>query len=490
MVRHWPNSFDFEGFNEPIGVEWSVDNLEVEGNIPAEIDGAFYRAGADPAHVPFLEEDTFLSGDGVVSRFRISGNQVDFAHRYVRTDRYLAEKAARRALFGAYRNPYTDDPAVAGVDRTVANTSPIWHAGRLFMTKEDGLAYEVNPETLETIGRWDYHGAFKSETMTAHVRIDPETDEMFFFGYEARGLASRDVCYCIADKDGNLVSEQWFEAPYCAMLHDFVVTENYVLFPVFPTIADLDRIKAGGAHWVHHPDEPSWVGVMPRYGTGQDIRWVQGPKGLSGFHMMNGFDEKSAGSSLVHMDLNVLGTNIFPFIRAASGIDASPADIPAQLVRWTFDMDNLDQGWTSEIIGPPGDMPRTAARDQCRPYRIGYYATYNPEVGPPVLHGLVGAGFNMLLRIDVETHEVQGLPLGPDRSASEPIHIASRQPGHEGWLAAVIDTHSTMSSQLWFFDARALAAGPIAKVKLPVRLRPQIHGTWVTAQQLETSVHN
>ena len=36
---------------------------------------------------------------------------------------FEAERAARRALFGAYRNPFTDDPPVAGIDRTTANTS-------------------------------------------------------------------------------------------------------------------------------------------------------------------------------------------------------------------------------------------------------------------------------------------------------------------------------------------------------------------------------
>jgi len=41
-------------------------------------------------------------------------------------------------LFGKYRNPFTDRPEAGGVDRTVANTTPVWHAGRLLMTKEDG----------------------------------------------------------------------------------------------------------------------------------------------------------------------------------------------------------------------------------------------------------------------------------------------------------------------------------------------------------------
>jgi len=45
------------------------------------------------------------------------------------------------------------------------------------------------------------------------VRIDPQTGELFFFGYEANGLASTQVAYCVADQQGNLIREQWFDAP-------------------------------------------------------------------------------------------------------------------------------------------------------------------------------------------------------------------------------------------------------------------------------------
>ncbi|KAJ8137190.1 hypothetical protein OY671_009597, partial [Metschnikowia pulcherrima] len=190
-----------------------------------------------------------------------------------------AEKAAGRALFSKYRNPLTDDAEVQGIEGTVSNTTPVWHAGRSFMTKEDGLAYEIDPETLATIGRWDYHGASKSKTFTAHPRVDAETGEMFFFGYEAGGSCTADVAYCIADKDGNLVSEQWFQQPYCSTIHDFTITEKYAVFPIFPTTTDLDRVKAGGPHWAHQQDSESWVGIMPRYGKVEEMRWFKGPKG-------------------------------------------------------------------------------------------------------------------------------------------------------------------------------------------------------------------
>jgi carotenoid cleavage dioxygenase len=42
-------------------------------------------------------------------------------------------------------------------------------------------------------------------------------------------------------------------------------------------------------------------------------------------------------------------------------------------------------------------------------------------------------------------------------------------------------------SELWIVAADAIAAGPVAKVRLPVPLRPQVHGWWVSADQLANS---
>jgi carotenoid cleavage dioxygenase-like enzyme len=39
-------------------------------------------------------------------------------------------------------------------------------------------------------------------------------------------------------------------------------------------------------------------------------------------------------------------------------------------------------------------------------------------------------------------------------------------------------------SELWVIDGDKLNAGPVARVKLPVPLRPQVHGWWVSAAQL------
>ena len=484
-MRKYPDTVEFNGLNRPVRLEVSVRDLDVEGTIPSEIEGAFFRAVPDPAHPPMFEKDIALSGDGMVSRFLIQNGHVDYDIRYVHTARYLAEREARSALFGLYRNPFTDLPAVRGVDRTVSNTTPVWHSGRLLMTKEDGRAYEVNPHTLETIGSCDFGGKLKSQTMTAHVRVDPQTGEMFFFGYEAAGLCSLDVSFCIADRDGKLVSEQWFEAPYVSAIHDFVITEKWVLFPFYPTTADLERLKAGGPHWAHQQNLESRVGIMPRYGKVSEMRWFKGPKGVSAFHLTNAFDD----GSLVHMDACLTDTNGFPHMREAGGIHRAQNELKGGLTRWTFDMSRPGESFSETVVGPPGDLPRIRDEDQGRPYRYVWMPSINPEGGPPLAGGPVGTAFNCLLRLDLSTGRVDMLGLDMGMAINEPVHIPSSRLGHNGWLMMVIDrqTADDYKSELWIVDADNIAAGAIAKAHLPVPLRPQVHGWWVSAGQMANS---
>lgn len=63
-LRHAPrgaNAFNdkpqFQGFMKPCRYEGEVQNLEVFGEIPTEVDGTFYRVMPDPQFAPFIEDD-------------------------------------------------------------------------------------------------------------------------------------------------------------------------------------------------------------------------------------------------------------------------------------------------------------------------------------------------------------------------------------------------------------------------------------------------
>ncbi|MBO9669003.1 MAG: carotenoid oxygenase family protein [Sphingobium sp.] len=481
-MMSFPQTLDYTGLNTPVGKEVSIKGLKAsEGTIPSDVVGAFFRAVPDPQFEPFFVPDTALSDDGMVSRilFHEDGT-VDYDIKFVQTPRWKAEHAAGKRLFGRYRNPYTNDPSVEGVEGTVSNTTPVWHAGKLIMTKEDGPGHQIDPFTLETIGAYDFGGALKSKTMTAHVRVDPETQEMFVYGYEADGLCSTKMAYWWTDRAGKLVKEQWFDAPFCSLVHDFVITENYAIFPLQPTTSDLARVKAGGAHWVHEQDLEYHVGVMPRYGDVSEIRWFKGPKGASSFHMMNAFETPDGK---VHMDHHVTSTIAFPHIQADSGINVPPWELGGGFQRWTMDMNGAGDGVAVTPLGPPGDMPRIANADQGRAYKQGYYCSMNPQpMGPPVMGGVVGAMFSALLRVDFQTGALVGYNLPPAHGMSETVHVDASEPGHEGWLVAIVDHETapnTYEHAVWIWNAGEIFKGPVAKVPVPTRMRPQVHGWWV-----------
>ena len=185
------------GFFAPTRFEAEVTDCIVVGEIPKTLDGAFYRMHGDWIYAPRFKDEASLSADGYISMFRFADGSVDYRGRYVRTDRYKTQIAARRQLYGYYRNPHTDDAEVRDVDnpgrRTAANTTPVILAGKLYATKEEGLPYEIDPNSLETLGETDFDGEWKSQTFTAHPKLDPATGETFAFGYEATGLASTDI---------------------------------------------------------------------------------------------------------------------------------------------------------------------------------------------------------------------------------------------------------------------------------------------------------
>ncbi|MFO7277179.1 MAG: carotenoid oxygenase family protein [Pseudomonadota bacterium] len=477
MTKPFPDSPSYTGHDAPSRLEVDLFDVEIIGEPPRLPNGTWYRLGPDPQYPPLHGDDFFISGDGMMSMFRFTDGYVDYKSRYVRTERFLAERKARRRLFGDYRNPFTDDPSVRGkVDRAQVNTTAWWHAGRLLALKEDSRPYQVHPDTLDTIGRFDWNGKLRSETVTAHPKNDPETGEMLFFGYEAGGIATTDIAFCVANEKGELVREEWFQAPYCGMVHDFAITRDYVIIPVYPTIAKLDRIKAGGLHWVSDLSQPTWVAIFPRKTGVKDLRWFRRP-GCHSYHVINAWNE----GPRIYLDQCVSEINPFPFIPDESGAPYDPRKAATYPTRWIFDMsapgDTFEERRLTNVFG---DVPRIDERRTGAPYRYFYMGVVDPTK-PIHKSGPVGGGFNHVGKIDVQTGKAD-LWYGDDNCGfQEPIFVPTGPGEDEGYVLAVIDHYDQNRSDVGVFDARNISRGPVATLRLPMRLRLAVHGCWVNA---------
>lgn len=481
MATKFPTTPDFTGFQAPTRLECEIFGLEVEGEIPAELDGVFVRVQPDHAWAPKLGWDISLNGDGLVTSFSFSGGAVDYRSRYVRTAKFEAERKARRALFGAYRNPYTDDPSVKGLSRGTANTSMLWHGRKLFALKEDSHPVQLDPLTLETIGSYDYEGDLRSQTLTAHAKIDPETGELYTYGYAAKGETTLDIAYYIVDRDGHIRHETWFEAPYGCMIHDFGVTQRYALFPITPLCSDLDRLKAGGPHFEWDSSRPSYLGILPREGKGDAIKWVPGPN-CHATHTMNAYDD---GSTIIY-DTPTGHDRVFPFFPSADGKPWDPELAPPRLTRWSVDLASNDPKVAHDVLTPiTGDFPRFDERYAMRPYTRGWIMGFDPAFSAVGKAG--GLGANAIIEHNLVTGERRSYFVGDGCAPQEPQFVprSPDAPEGDGWLIMVRHRVAEMLSDLVILDTKDISAGPVAVVKMPIRLRRGLHGIWIPRSELE-----
>jgi carotenoid cleavage dioxygenase len=472
MEITFPNIPLYEGWGKPMRSESHIEGLELlAGHLPEGLEGTWYRNGADRQYPPMNGEDVFIDGEGMAHMFRFENGHVSYRSRWIRTARFLAQEKARRSLFGRYRNRYTAAPEAEGVSPGTANTSMLFHAGRLTALKEDDLPYEVDPDTLETLGRTDLDGQVTAVSLTAHPKVDLIRNELLTYSYQARGDATTDVAVYIFDADGTKVHEVWFNAPWAGVVHDFAITEEHIVIPFFPLITTLDTIKAGGTFYEWHDDKPTWVAVLPRRGATEDVRWFKGPT-LSAGHMMNAVTE----GTKVHLDLCLYEGNCFPFFRTPDGRETSP--VPPILSRMTFDLARNDDEFSYRpILRQPGEMPRTDDRYQGRPYSSGFMIMMR-----------AGDGTSTLGKVDVATGSLELWDHGEQVSVQEPQFVPRRpdSPEGDGWLLSILNRLDRNHSELAIFDAARLADGPVARLYIPVKVRATFHGMWVPAETLRT----
>ena len=64
----------------PIQMECEAQDLVIEGEVPADLNGTLYRAGPNQRFRPRGEYHLF-AGDGMVHAFHIGNGQVDYVNR-------------------------------------------------------------------------------------------------------------------------------------------------------------------------------------------------------------------------------------------------------------------------------------------------------------------------------------------------------------------------------------------------------------------------
>lgn len=485
-MAHFPDTPSFTGFNTPSRIEADIADLQHTGTIPPELDGAFYRVQPDPQFPPRLGDDISFNGDGMITRFHFHDGQCDFRQRWAHTDKWKLENEAGKALFGAYRNPLTDDESVKEQIRSTANTNAWIYAGKLWAMKEDSPALLMDPATMETIGFEKFGGRMTGETFTAHPKIDPKSGNMVAIGYAASGLCTDDVTYYEVSPEGELVREKWFKVPYYCMMHDFGITEDYLVLHIVPSIGSWERLEKGLPHFGFDTTLPVYLGVIPRRDDlkQEDIRWFKRDNCFAS-HVLNAWQE----GTKVHFLTCEAKNNMFPFFPDVHGAPFNPMEAASRLTDWTVDL--ASNGEEFDAITPltetVSEFPRIDDRFAGVKTRYGWGLEMDMR-RPVELKGGSAGGFmmNCLFLKDLETGAEQHWWCGPVSSLQEPCFIPRNKdaPEGDGWIVQICNRLEEHRSDLLLFDALDIEKGPIATIKVPIQLRFGLHGNFAPSEEI------
>lgn len=460
-----------KGHHTPNRFEADMPDLFIEGDLPEDLNGVFFRNGAEALYEPVVQDYHWFDGDGMIYAFYFENGRVSMKNRWVRTDKFKLEQDAGRRLFGLFGNPITSDPLSHGTRYNTANTNIILHGGKLLALMEGAPPIEMDARTLETIGENHYGGVIDT-SFCAHPKLDWHTGEMVSIGAMMQGpLGSKDVRYDVINRDGVITKTDYFEAPILGPMHTFFLTENWVIFPFIPIESSVERAKNGGPMTAWLNDCTTKFGVMPRNGSCEEMKWFEMPARHM-FHELNVWEE---GDKIIADVAAADSTALFP---DENGNQKTHAETQQSLRRWTFDMSGKTNSVKEEILCErdiqfPRPDDRFMTRKTSQSYSNSNVLSKDGRID----------GMDSMIRFDTKTMKEDLYSFPPGTACGELVFAPKLGAKGEadGYAMGLVHRANARQTELCIFAAKDIAAGPIAKVIIPFQVPSGFHCNYYSA---------
>lgn len=451
----------------PITTEIVVEEPEVIGEIPSDLEGMFLRNGSNPKYKPKGKYHWF-DGDGMIHGMLIRDGKATYRNRFIQTAGLAREDEAGDSLYKGIMEP-PDFSHPGGPFKNTANTDLIYHDGRLLALWWLGdKAHHVRLPDLETIGTVDFCGKL-ARGITAHPKNDPRTGEMIFFDYDLRPPFMN---YGVVNAEGEIVHQTPIELPGARLQHDIAITENYSILLDMPMYWDPELLMRGKQKVVYNKEMPGRIGVIPRHGDGDSVRWFE-TDAFYMYHTINAYEDNGA--------ILLVGCRIDnPIPSSRENPENKPRlsflQMEPYLTRWRLDLETglVKQETLDDVTS---EFPRT------NDTTLGSYQrySYNPRIAqqPQLL-------FDGLIKYDLKTGGSETLEYGEACWGGE-ASFAPRTNAldeDDGYLLTFLYDEMNDNSELIIVDAKDVAAGPVARIQIPQRVPIGYHTRWVSSDEL------
>ena len=468
--------------------ERSGVRLPVVGSLPPLLEGLFLRNGINalyPGRHPHM-----FDGEAMLHMVEIRDGEARYSNCIVRTPRTRYVERIKRnpfpgvgdltagkkgALLGLILHRFKTRLGLvrdfAPIEAVAGGTSVLEFGGKLYCLQETGLPFKLDvARDAEgwTVINGDGHLANFGDTLaspfSAHPKLGADQREVHSIGHDI--VAGR-TSHTILRDDGSSATSSLYEAkPPAFFVHDFIVTDRFLVFPDSSLRFDPAGLARAGASVAHFDrDRPLRFGVVDRAaGSTAEVRWFEtsGPGHI--WHLANAWEVGE--TILIHAPL-------FTDYPASVPIH-TPAEPHAKLTRWTLDLKTGTVTDECVLLDGAHERPSFDFRRAGQPTRFVWLLDE--------ACGVMGKG---IVKYDMVEQRVCGSFDYGDLHGGEALFVP-RGPlddvGDEGWLIDLIADGER--AELIILDAATMTEQ--CRLPLPRRVPFGVHGLWVDRSDLDT----
>ena len=426
----------------------------LHGRAPQGLAGTLYRNGPARFRRGGTASGHWFDGDGMIRAWGVNDGKATLAARFVDTPkRRLEEKLGGMVQPGFGTQSRPGSRVTSADDTNAANTSVIAAGGRLLALWEAGSAFAVDPDTLATRGPEVFRSDLGGMPFLAHPRMEPDGRIWNL------GLAGKAAFVWRLSAAGKLEAGQTIALPMGSYIHDFTATARHLVIVLQPWVQDHMALPyVESLSW--KPELGSKVLVVDKDDLSRRRLYELPP--FAFYHLGDAWEEKDGTirfDGCFEADPG-FGQGAARALVEGRYLPSPPARLTMVALRPDGRADMHAAGIDAEF---PRSEPQLAGLPRSRTVHVGGY--------------LPGRPFATKIGVwDWRTGKHDAHDFGARQLVEEFVPV----PGSTcPLLMGTTLNLDTQRSELHIFDARRVAAGPLASWSAAMALPVSFHGNWV-----------
>ena len=219
-------------FFQNLESEHNFNEVPVIGKIPDSLNGILYRNGVGIFEQFGKRYKHTFEGDGAISAIKFKDSKAYVSSKIIQSEGLLEELRKGKNIYGSkapWLNRFIN--GLKNTRKNTANTHVMFWQNCLYALMEAAKPTQIDSDTLSTMGVNDFNGEIKG-TFSAHPHYIASRKSLYNFGLEY-GKETKLNFYELPNKgEAKRLGSLKLEKP--VMLHDFIVSDNYLIFFIAP----------------------------------------------------------------------------------------------------------------------------------------------------------------------------------------------------------------------------------------------------------------